>query len=98
MYDALNTWHMQASNPYAGAWWTYIAACCFAWMSSTVFHSRDTKLTERTDYIAAIAVVFAGAALAAVRISGTTKCSPPSSLCLHCTTAPHSAAHVTFLC
>lgn len=66
---------MQASSPYTGAWWTYIVTCCFAWLSSAVFHSRDTKLTERTDYIAAIAVVFAGAALAAVRVSGTTKCA-----------------------
>jgi Per1-like family len=65
---------VQAVNPYAGVWWTYIFACCFAWVSSAVFHSRDTKLTERTDYIAAIAVVFAGAALAAVRVTGTTKC------------------------
>lgn len=64
---------MQVTNPYAAVWWVYIAASCVAWVSSAVFHSRDNKVTERTDYIAAIAVVFAGAALAAVRVTGTTK-------------------------
>jgi hypothetical protein len=91
--------HVQVPNPYAAVWWTYIAACCIAWVSSAVFHSRDTKLTERFDYIAAIAVVFAGAALAAVRTTETTKCVSvinfqnwaKSQGCLH---DPHNTARM----
>ena len=39
-----------------------------AWIASTIFHTRDTKLTERLDYIFAGAAVFSGLNLALIRV------------------------------
>lgn len=45
----------------------YGLAQCNSWLWSTVFHSRDTKLTEALDYSSAIAVVGFGILLAIIR-------------------------------
>ncbi|GBF90233.1 hypothetical protein Rsub_03366 [Raphidocelis subcapitata] len=56
-----------AAYPYAWAWLLYGAASLNAWVWSAVFHTRDTRLTERLDYFSADALVAAGLLVVAVR-------------------------------
>lgn len=56
-------------------WLTYAGVCCNAWVASALFHSRDTRDTERYDYLSAFAVVVASCAAAAIRIAGATRCA-----------------------
>ena len=37
----------------------YLLTACLAWLSSTIFHSHDTRLTELADYCSALATVTA---------------------------------------
>lgn len=46
-----------SAYPYAGMWLAYAAIHMNAWLWSAVFHSRDTRVTERLDYCSADAVV-----------------------------------------
>lgn len=63
------------SNLYAKAWWVYIAISCNSWVWSAAFHSRDTSLTERLDYLSAFAVVITGLCVCIVRVFGLKRAS-----------------------
>jgi post-GPI attachment to proteins factor 3 len=56
--------------PYAILWYTHGLIACNAWLWSAVFHTRDTRLTERLDYFSAGALVAAGLATAVARAAG----------------------------
>lgn len=47
-----------------------MVVCILAWLSSTIFHARDTVLTERLDYFGAFAVIVSALYYSIVRISG----------------------------
>lgn len=49
-----------AAYPFLWTWRIYSILHMNAWAWSTLFHTRDTHLTERLDYCSAITVVFAG--------------------------------------
>lgn len=56
--------------PYALLWYAHGLIACNAWLWSAVFHTRDTRLTERLDYFSAGALVAAGLATALARAAG----------------------------
>ena len=47
-----------AAYPYAWLWAGYMLLSMNAWLWSAVFHSRDTRLTERLDYFSAALLIF----------------------------------------
>ena len=51
-------------------WQVYAAIAVAAWAASAAFHARDVKLTERTDYLLADALVLFGLLVAAARALG----------------------------
>lgn len=53
--------------PYLWLWIVYSAVNVNAWLWSSVFHCRDTKITERFDYFSADVAVAVGLAVALVR-------------------------------
>jgi hypothetical protein len=50
----------RAAYPFLWLWRAYTVMHLNAWVWSAIFHTRDTRLTERLDYCSAIAVVVAG--------------------------------------
>jgi hypothetical protein len=56
-----------SSYPYAWLWVCYALVNINAWLWSSVFHCRDTWLTERLDYFSADLVVVVGLGVAAAR-------------------------------
>ena len=56
--------------PYAWLWQGYMALSINTWLWSAVFHSRDTPLTERLDYLSAGALIFFNLFLTLVRTRG----------------------------
>ncbi|XP_037973734.2 post-GPI attachment to proteins factor 3 [Plutella xylostella] len=55
--------------PLLGFWHMFSAVCVNAWLWSTVFHTRDTPLTEFLDYACALSMVTALLLAAVVRIN-----------------------------
>lgn len=55
--------------PYKWLWAGYMLLSVNAWLWSAVFHSRDTRLTERLDYFSAALLVFYNLFLCVVRIA-----------------------------
>jgi hypothetical protein len=53
--------------PYAWLWAGYMLLSMNAWLWSAVFHSRDTRLTERLDYFSAALLIFFNLFLSLVR-------------------------------
>ncbi|EFN53094.1 hypothetical protein CHLNCDRAFT_26223, partial [Chlorella variabilis] len=53
--------------PYRWLWGGYMALSINAWLWSAVFHSRDTRLTERLDYFSAALLIFFNLFLCLVR-------------------------------
>jgi hypothetical protein len=51
-------------------WGGYMLLSANAWLWSAVFHSRDTRLTERLDYLSAAALIFFNLFLSLVRVCG----------------------------
>jgi post-GPI attachment to proteins factor 3 len=49
-------------------WVGYCVCGVNAWLWSSIFHTRDTLLTERMDYFAATLLSFAGTYCAAMRV------------------------------
>lgn len=54
--------------PYAWIWMLYSIANINAWLWSAVFHTRDTRITERFDYFSADALVAVGVLTTTVRV------------------------------
>lgn len=54
--------------PYAWLWAGYMLLSINAWLWSAVFHSRDTRLTERLDYFSAATLIFFNLFLSVVRV------------------------------
>lgn len=62
-----------APPPHSAAlcsWQAYAAIAIAAWAASAAFHARDVKITERTDYLLADALVLFGLLVAAARALG----------------------------
>lgn len=55
-------------HPYAWLWAGYMLLSINAWLWSAVFHSRDTRLTERLDYLSAALLIFFNLFLSIVRV------------------------------
>lgn len=64
---------LQAFDHYGTAWLCYVGVSMFAWVASAIFHSRDTDVTEKLDYMAAFATVVTGFALSVIRCFGLSK-------------------------
>lgn len=62
--------HSARAYPYTALWVAYGIAHANAWVWSAVFHSRDTKFTEKFDYCSAIAVISVGLAVSLARALG----------------------------
>ena len=62
--SAARGWHARRCQMWLG----YCACGANAWLWSTVFHTRDTVLTERMDYFSATLLSFAGCYCAIVRV------------------------------
>lgn len=54
--------------PYTWLWAGYMLLSINAWLWSAVFHSRDTRLTERFDYFSAALLIFFNLLLSLVRV------------------------------
>lgn len=54
--------------PYIWLWMLYSAANINAWLWSSVFHCRDTRVTERLDYFSADTTIAIGLAVSLVRV------------------------------
>jgi hypothetical protein len=54
--------------PFYGLWVAYSVVNINAWVWSSVFHCRDTRLTERLDYFSADLVVAVGCAVVIARV------------------------------
>ena len=52
------------------SWQMYAAIAVAAWAASAAFHARDVRVTERTDYLLADALVLFGLLVAIARASG----------------------------
>jgi Per1-like family len=62
----------------------YAAVAIAAWAASAAFHARDVKVTERTDYLLADALVLFGLLVAVARALGCAcrrRCSMNCCLC-----------------
>ncbi|KAF5830707.1 Per1-like-domain-containing protein [Dunaliella salina] len=57
----------QGRYPYMWLWLVYAGLHLNTWVWSAVFHTRDTRLTERLDYCSAITVIAAGLVVALAR-------------------------------
>ncbi len=55
-----------------GLWYTYALGSINAWWWSAVFHSRDTHVTERLDYLSADVSIVIGLYVSIVRVLGVT--------------------------
>lgn len=75
---------------YFWIWLKYGASCCVAWMSSSLFHTRDTKLTELIDYGAASFTIFLGLCCTSIRTLSITK---PNLFAVF-----HAASLLSWLC
>lgn len=53
--------------PYYRLWPMYSMFAINAWLFSTVFHTRDTRVTDKLDYFSADAFIFIGLATAIIR-------------------------------
>jgi hypothetical protein len=60
----------QQQYPYLWLWPVYSLASINAWLWSSVFHTRDTKVTEKFDYFSADILVAVGFFTATVRTLG----------------------------
>jgi hypothetical protein len=58
--------------PYAWLWLIQFALSINAWLWSSIFHARDTRVTERLDYFSAGALVAFNLFASGVRVSGST--------------------------
>jgi hypothetical protein len=63
---------LRAAYPFYPLWLAYAATAIAAWAASAAFHARDVKLTERTDYLLADALVLFGLLVAGARALGWT--------------------------
>jgi hypothetical protein len=66
--------------PYYWLWLVYSMVTANAWLWSSVFHCRDTKLTERFDYFSADLTVTVGLGVSLVRVLALQ--TPPQLLAL----------------
>lgn len=57
-----------STYPYAWLWEGYMLLSINAWLWSAVFHGRDTRLTERFDYLSAALLIFYNLFLSVVRV------------------------------
>ncbi|KAL4439465.1 hypothetical protein ABPG77_008794 [Micractinium sp. CCAP 211/92] len=87
----------EASSPYPYAWlWEgYMLLSIHAWLWSAIFHGRDTRLTERFDYLSAALLIFFNLFLSVVRV-----CQLRSPAALAAVSAPlliFLAAHFRYM-
>ena len=59
------------NSPMYNAWIFYSLTAINAWFWSTIFHARDTNLTEMMDYFSAFSTVLASLLVCCLRIVGT---------------------------
>ena len=60
-----------SNSPMYGAWVFYSLTAINAWVWSTVFHTRDTDITEMLDYFSAFSTVLASLLVCCLRMVGT---------------------------
>ena len=60
-------------HPVWGLWYGYALGSINAWWWSAIFHSRDTYLTERLDYLSADISIIIGLYVSLVRVFGLTR-------------------------
>lgn len=77
---------VNANQPMYYVWFGYALISMNAWMWSTVFHSRDTNITEMLDYFSATAAVMYGLFCLVARVSGTEKVGRLLICAVLCTT------------
>ncbi len=65
--------HMSKGGPVWGLWIGYALGSINAWWWSAVFHSRDTYVTERLDYLSADLSIMIGLYVSIVRIFGVAR-------------------------
>jgi len=73
--NTINTNSNTISNVhiYSLLWLLHFAISSNAWLWSSIFHCRDTRLTERLDYFSAGALVSFNLFLSVTRVAGVTK-------------------------
>lgn len=72
----------QQQYPYTRLWVAYAGVNINAWLWSSVFHCRDTRLTERLDYFSADLVVAVGCGVVVARALQLTSARHLMMLCL----------------
>lgn len=83
------------STPAWGMWTAYALGSINAWWWSAVFHSRDTYLTERLDYLSADVSIVIGLYVSICRVCGLMS-SMPRVLCMLVLSAG-TAAHFWYM-
>jgi uncharacterized membrane protein YgcG len=83
--------------PYALLWYAHAFLACNAWLWSAVFHTRDTRITERLDYFSAGALVAAGLAAALARALGVLPRRPRAAALLAALAAAWWLSHVRYM-
>jgi hypothetical protein len=77
------------------AWTLYCCIGMIAWICSTIFHSRDTPLTEKLDYFCAFAGVLYSLFCCLLRITG--KYDAGNALLIAFPIAAYFLCHITYL-
>jgi hypothetical protein len=103
VFSALQLWAHAASTagpgrhryPYLWLWMSYAAVHANAWIWSAVFHTRDTRLTERLDYVGANLVLTMGHICVAVQAFWPRHLMAAAALC--CAAVGCTAAHLRYM-
>lgn len=77
-------------------WVSYGLVCVNGWFWSTIFHARDTKLTEKMDYLCAFSMVLFSTYSALIRILG--KCTGSRAIIVSASCLLIFLLHTAYMC